>query len=307
MTMDTTNAAHEGEQADDSVSSTAERKRQLYRSWLKLTNSRISVLGLAMILTVVFCALFAPYLAPYPGDATGANHFAQAGEPPSVSHPMGTDMNGRDILSRIIFGAQISLTMGLLVLSIAVTVGTALGLIAGYVGGLLGTIIMRLVDIFLAVPATLLALAVTAAIGPTLTNAMLAISIAWWPWFTRLVQGEVQSVKQEEFVEASESLGAGRIHIMFKEILPNIMAPITVKATIDIGFVILVGASLGFLGLGAQPPTPDWGVMISQGRSNLTSRWWIATFPGLAISFTVLGFNLLGDGLRDVLDVEEQL
>jgi peptide/nickel transport system permease protein len=136
---------------------------------------------------------------------------------------------------------------------------------------------------------------------------MLAISIAWWPWFARLVQGEVQSVKEESFVEASESLGASKFHVMFKEILPNIMAPVTVKATIDMGFVILIGASLGFLGLGAQPPTPDWGVMIAQGRANLTTAWWIATFPGLAISFTVLGLNLIGDGLRDVLDVEEQL
>jgi len=260
-----------------------------------------------MLLIVILCAVFAPELAPYPEDAAGANHFDRTGEPPSTEHYFGTDMNGRDIFSRILFGARSSLMMGTLVLSIAIPVGTSLGLVAGYMGGKTNAVIMRTVDMFLAVPATLLALAVTAIIGPTLTNAMLAISIAWWPWFARLVQGEVQSVKQESFVEASESLGASKFHVMFKEVLPNIMAPVTVKATIDMGFVILIGASLGFLGLGAQPPTPDWGVMIAQGRANLTTAWWIATFPGLAISFTVLGLNLIGDGLRDVLDVEEQL
>jgi peptide/nickel transport system permease protein len=284
-----------------------EQGERLYRAWVRLSSSKVSLLGFGMLSVVILCAVFAPELAPYPGDAAGANHFDQAGEPPSTEHYFGTDMNGRDIFSRVLFGARSSLTMGILVLSIAIPVGTSLGLVAGYVGGKTNAVIMRTVDMFLAVPATLLALAVTAIIGPTLTNAMLAISIAWWPWFARLVQGEVQSVKEESFVEASESLGASKFHVMFKEILPNIMAPVTVKATIDMGFVILIGASLGFLGLGAQPPTPDWGVMIAQGRANLTTAWWIATFPGLAISFTVLGLNLIGDGLRDVLDVEEQL
>jgi len=284
-----------------------ERRERLYHAWVRLSSSKVSLLGFGMLLIVILCAVFAPELAPYPEDAAGANHFDRTGEPPSTEHYFGTDMNGRDIFSRILFGARSSLMMGTLVLSIAIPVGTSLGLVAGYMGGKTNAVIMRTVDMFLAVPATLLALAVTAIIGPTLTNAMLAISIAWWPWFARLVQGEVQSVKQESFVEASESLGASKFHVMFKEVLPNIMAPVTVKATIDMGFVILIGASLGFLGLGAQPPTPDWGVMIAQGRANLTTAWWIATFPGLAISFTVLGLNLIGDGLRDVLDVEEQL
>jgi peptide/nickel transport system permease protein len=284
-----------------------ERMERIERIWARLTKSTLSAIGLFMVVVVAFCAIMAPIVAPFPQDATGANHLDQVAESPSFSHPMGTDMNGRDIFSRVIFGSRISLSMGFVVIGIAVTTGVTLGLIAGYLGGKIGAIIMRTCDIFLAIPATLLALAVTAVLGPTLTNAMVAISFGWWPWYTRIVQGEVLSVKQMEFVEASEALGSGFYYIMTRELLPNVMAPVIVKATMDIGFVILVGASLGFLGLGAQPPTPDWGVMIAQGRSNLTTYWWIATFPGIAISFTVFGFNLLGDGLRDVFDVEEQL
>lgn len=281
-----------------------ERIDDLKRSWSKFAENRLSIVGLGIILVVILMAIFAPYIAPYPQDAGKTVHFDQVREPPSLEHPLGTDSIGRDILSRIMFGARISLMMGVVVLTIAITIGVSLGLIAGYAGGLVNTLVMRTTDIFLAIPPILLAMAVTAALNPSLLNSMIAISFGWWTWYTRLVQGEVLSIKEEGYVEASESLGASWFRVAFREILPNLVSPIMVKATLDMGFVILVGAGLSFLGLGAKPPTPSWGSMIASGRDFVTSEWWIATFPGLAISITVLGFNLLGDGLRDMLDVE---
>ncbi len=276
----------------------------LKRAWYRMRKSPLSLIGLGIILAVIFMAIFAPWLAPYPNHAGVGVYFDQAFLPPSRQWWFGTDEVGRDILSRVIFGSRISLLLGIVVLSIALVIGVPLGLIAGYYGGNLNTIIMRTADIFLAVPALVLALAVTSALTPSLTSAMFAISFAWWPWFTRLVQGETLSVKEEQFVEASRSLGTSPLRIAFREVLPNCISPIIVKATLDMGFVILVGASLSFLGLGAQPPTPAWGTMIAEGRIRLTTAPWMCTFPGIAILITVMGFNLLGDGLRDVLDVE---
>jgi peptide/nickel transport system permease protein len=268
------------------------------------TQNKLSVIGLLMILTLVFAAIFAPYIAPYPEDAGPGVNYDQASQPPSLEHPMGTDTTGRDIFSRVLFGARLSLLMGIVVLSIAISIGVTLGLVAGYLGGKTNTVIMRTTDVFLAIPPTLLAMTVVAATGASLINVMIAIAFSWWSWYTRLVQGEVLSIKEDEFIESSRALGSGWFRTTFKEILPNVLSPITVKATLDMGFVILVGAGLSFLGLGAQPPTPTWGAMIAQGRNYVTSFWWIAVFPGLAISFAVLGFNFIGDGLRDVLDVE---
>lgn len=287
-----------------SQSSREERRERIERAWSRLTSSMLSKVGLFLIATLFLSAIFAPYIAPYPQDAGGATHFDVGPQPPSFKHLLGTDTTGRDIFSRILFGARISLMMGVVVLSIAITIGVILGLVAGYIGGKVNAIIMRTTDIFLSIPPILLAMAVVAATGPSLWNAMLAISVSWWPWYTRLIQGEVLSIKEEQYVEASESIGAGKLRVLFSEIFPNTIAPLTVKATLDMGFVILVGAGLAFIGLGARPPTPSWGSMIAQGRNYVTSYWWIATFPGLAISFAVSGFNLLGDGLRDVFDVE---
>lgn len=281
-----------------------ERMIQLRRAWRRVSSNALTLVGMSMLLTVVLAAIFAPVIAPYPGDAGRELHFDRMSQEPSLDHPMGTDTLGRDIFSRSLFGARISLIMAAIVLSLAVGIGVPLGLVAGYFGGRINAVIMRTTDVFLAIPPIVLALAVTAAVEPSLRNAMIAISVAWWPWYARLVQGEVLSVKEEAFVEASESLGARWHRVIRKEILPNIIAPLTVKITLDAGFVILVGAALSFLGLGAQPPTPDWGAMIAAGRANVTNFWWIATMPGLAISFTVLGFNLVGDGLRDLFDVE---
>lgn len=282
----------------------AERAVQYRRALRRLTSNALTVLGFLMLLTVILAALFAPYLAPYPEDAGRALHFDRMSEPPSADHLMGTDTLGRDIFSRVLFGARISLAMAAVVLTLAVGIGVPLGLVAGYFGGRINAVIMRTTDVFLAIPPIVLALAVTAAVEPSLRNAMIAISFAWWPWYARLVQGEVLSVKEEAFVEASESLGARWYRVIAREILPNIVAPLSVKITLDAGFVILVGAALAFLGLGAQPPTPDWGQMVAAGRDNVTNFWWISTLPGLAISFTVLGFNMVGDGLRDLFDVE---
>ncbi|MBO8140649.1 MAG: ABC transporter permease [Firmicutes bacterium] len=274
------------------------------RVWYRLKRSSTSLLGLGLVFMVIVTAVFAPWMAPYPEDVGRGVKFWQAHQPPSSEHPFGTDHIGRDILSRLMFGARISLMLGFVVLGIAIAIGVPLGLVAGLWGGWVNTVIMRLTDIFLAIPPTLLALAVASALSYNLTNAMFAIAFGWWPWFTRLVQGEVLKVKEEVFVEASRSLGASKWRIAFKEVLPNVLSPLIVKATLDMGFVILIGASLSFLGLGAQPPTPAWGTMIAEGRLYLPDSWWIATFPGLAIFITVLGFNLLGDGLRDVFDVD---
>lgn len=274
------------------------------KAWRRMRKSTLSMVGLVIICAVILMAVFAPLIAPYPGDIEGATHFDRMLEPPSSEHLFGTDEMGRDIFSRILYGARISLMLGFIVLSISVLIGVPLGLIAGFWGGKVNAFIMRIADIFLSVPSLVLAFAIAALFQPTLFTIMIALSFSWWPWFTRLVQGEVLSIKTEQFVQASIGLGAGKVRIAFKEILPNCMSPIIVKATLDMGFIILMGASLGFLGLGAEPPTPEWGTMIAEGRGYLPEAWWAATFPGLAILLTVIGFNLLGDGLRDVFDVQ---
>ncbi|MFC5591530.1 ABC transporter permease [Sporosarcina soli] len=274
------------------------------RTWYKLKKSKLSLVGLFIVVAVILMAIFAPWIVPYPSDATGSTiAFDKMNQPPSFEHFFGTDEIGRDIFSRVVYGTRISLMLGVLVLAIAIGIGVPLGLIAGIWGGKIGALIMRITDIFLAIPALVLALAVAAILEPTLVNIMIAISFGWWPWFTRLVYGEVLSLKDEQFVLAAEGLGASKWRIAFIEVLPNCISTIIVKVTLDMGFVILTGASLGFLGLGAQPPTPEWGTMIAEGRVYLPEMWWQATFPGFAILVTVLGFNLLGDGLRDVFDV----
>ena len=280
------------------------RTQEWRKLWFRFRQSSLSLIGLGIVAAVIFSAILAPLIAPHPRHAGSFVDFDNTLRPPSTRNLLGTDDAGRDILSRILFGARISVTLGVAVLAIAVAVGVPLGLIAGYWGGRIGDLIMRITDVFLAIPPIALALAVTAALRPNLTNAMIAIAFAWWPWYTRLVYGQVLSIKEQQFVEASRGLGAGPWRIAFREILPNAWSPIIVKITLDMGFVILTAAGLSFLGLGAQAPTPEWGTMIAEGRAYLPGSWWAATFPGLAIFVTVLGFNLLGDGLRDVFDVE---
>ena len=279
-------------------------KEELSRVWYRFKNNKLSIVGLILLLLIFITAIFAPILAPYPEDSGKVVHFDRAHEPPSVEHPFGTDAVGRDLLSRVLFGSRLSLLLGTFVVTTAILMGIPLGLIAAYWGGIISTLIMRITDMFLSVPSLVLAIAITAVLGPNLTNAMIAMSFTWWPWFTRLVYGEALSRKEEEYVKASEALGASKVRIAFKVILPNCTSSILVKATIDMGLAILTGATLSFLGMGARPPTPDWGTMISTARSYLPYVWWPALFPGLAIFTTVLGFNLIGDGLRDVFDVE---
>jgi peptide/nickel transport system permease protein len=278
---------------------------RLGRGWYKFSRNRISLIGGAMVLFFVFLASFAHFVTPYPHHAGAYTDFVNAFKPPSAAHWLGTDSLGADVLTRIIFGSQISFMLAGVVLGISVPVGVFLGLLSGYLGGKTETVIMRITDIFLSLPALVMALAICAAFTPSIDKAMLAVASIWWTWHCRLVHGITRSIKTEEFVQASRALGASHLRIIFKDILPNCASPIIVKITLDAGFVILVGAGLSFLGLGAQPPAEDLGTMISIGSRYLPERWWMTVFPSLAIFLIILGFNLLGDGLRDALAVEE--
>jgi len=281
--------------------------RSLKLTVYTLSRSPLSVIGFCFVSVYLIIALIGPMIITYPGDIKGAIHMDQKLRPPSSNHPFGTDEVGRDIYSRVIMGTRLSFQIGLIIIFIAMGIGVPLGIIAGYVGGWLNEIIMRVTDIFLSVPGLLLALAIVGALGPGIKNAMLALSIVWWPGYVRLVQGKTLSLREESFVEAAKSIGASKLRVIFSHILPNCTSPIIVKASMDMGMAILFAANLGFIGVGAQPPEPEWGAMISTGRNYLPDHWWMATFPGLAILITVLGFNLLGDGLRDILDPQSRI
>jgi peptide/nickel transport system permease protein len=271
------------------------------RYWYKFSRNKLSLVGLGTIIAVAVIAIFAPFLAPYPQDAGLYVNFAAQNLPPSASHLFGTDQFGRDVLSRIMFGFRYSLLLVIVVLGVTVVPGVVLGLIAGYYHGtLLSNAIMRVADIFVAVPALLLALSIAALLTPSAINAMMAVSLAWWPWYTRLVYSQATSVSNEDFVKAAELVGASKFHIMFREILPNIYGSILTKVSLDGGWVILIGAALSYVGLGAQAPTPDLGTMVSDGSAYLGTAWWISIFPALAIVLVILGFNLLGDGVNDM-------
>ena len=259
-----------------------------------------------MVLFIVIVAIFAPYLAPYPKHAGAFVDYENASLPPSWAHPFGTDPIGRDILSRVMFAFRGALIMGLGVIAMIVPIGVLVGLIAGYYRGTwIDTVIMRITDIFITLPALLLALAVAALLRPTLFNSMMAVAFAWWPAYARIAYSMASSVQNEVFVRAAEISGASKAHIIFKEILPNCLAPIFTKMPLDIGWVILVGATLSFVGLGEQPPTPALGTMVSDGAKYLPHQWWVSVFPALAIVFIILAFNLLGDGIKDMLSTEE--
>jgi peptide/nickel transport system permease protein len=260
------------------------------------------MLGLIIISGFMFLVIFGPSIVPYPEDAAGATHIEQKLEPPSAEHWFGTDEVGNDVFTRVVVGARVSLQIGLIITGISMLIGVPLGIIAGYVGGWVEETIMRITDIFLSIPGLILAIAIVGVLGPGIGNAMLAISLVWWPGYVRLVQAKTLSLKSAIYVDAARSMGASKMRIVFVHILPNCLSPIIVKVSMDMGMAILYAASLGFLGLGAQPPYPEWGAMISVGRNYLPDWWWYSFFPGLAIFLTVLGFNLLGDGLRDILD-----
>jgi peptide/nickel transport system permease protein len=268
----------------------------------RFRSDRLSLGAAGIVGLVVAVALLGPLLAPYPGDVAGDIHPDERLRPPSLRHPFGTDELGRDVLTRVVFGARISLVVAALVLLIGVTIGTVLGGLAGFAGGRVNEGIMRFTDITITVPELILALAISAVLGRSLTNTMLAIGLVRWPIYCRLVQAQVLALRTEPYVEAAVAVGGRPRRVLFRHVLPNCVSPVVVRASLDIGFAILTAAALGFLGLGAQEPTPEWGAMVSDSRRTFPGAWWSATFPGLAIFVTVFAFNLLGDGLRDALD-----
>ena len=274
------------------------------RRWRRFRRNPTAVIGLAIVAVVLIAALLAPWIAPYPEHVGAAVNFRFRHQPPSLQFLFGTDNVGRDIFTRVLFGYRVSLILAVTVLGIAVPLGVVLGLLAGYFGGWIETIVMRINDISLAIPPLVMALAVTTVLTPNLIHSMLAIAALWWTWHTRLIFSITRTLRQQEFIEAAETLGASTFHILFRELLPNCASAILVKTSLDFGFVILVGAALSYLGLGVQPPTPDLGTMVATGADFLPERWWESLLPGAAILFVALGFNLLGDGLRDLFDVE---
>jgi peptide/nickel transport system permease protein len=286
-----------------SIASSAPRQRSeslWRRSFRRLVKNSGAMIGLVCIVFLALTAIFAPYLAPYPPHRQNPLMSLQ---PPSSEHRLGTDQFGRDILSRLIYGTRVSLRVGLVAVGIAALIGIPLGLVAGYYGGGLDMTISRLVDLMLAFPGILLALVIVSIMGPSLFNVMIAVGVAASPNYARLVRGSVLAAKEQVYVESARAIGAWVRGILVRHILPNILAPVIVLATLGTAGAILSAAALSFLGLGAQPPTPEWGAMLSEGRNYMRLAWWATTFPGLAIMVTVLAVNLLGDGLRDALDV----
>lgn len=266
--------------------------------WYTITRNRLAIVGAGLVLVVLIAGLLAPLIAPYDPIAITPDALAA----PSKAHLFGTDDLGRDILSRVLYGARISPLVGLLAVAISALVGVAMGLIAGYGGGPADNVLMRLVDILLSFPGIVLAIGVVAILGPGLDHALVAVGIAGIPTFARVVRGSVLVEKEKEYVEAARLLGVSTPRLLLLHILPNVLAPVLVLSTLSVATAILAAAGLSFIGLGAQLPTPEWGAMLSQGRNYLAVQWWVAAFPGAAIAVTVLGVNLLGDGVRDVLD-----
>jgi peptide/nickel transport system permease protein len=262
----------------------------------------LSLASTIAIILFILVALFARQIAPFPLEGAGKTNVSNSMLPPSWEHPFGADKLGRDVLSRVIVGAQPALIIPIGVVLFAIMIGAPLGALAGYKGGWVDELIMRITDLFLAFPSLLLAMAIASALGRGLEKAAFALVISWWPWYTRLVRGVTISLKERYFVEAAKATGVRDSVIILRHILPNTISPILVQATVDLGTVILAMGGLAFLGLGTQPPAPDWGLMVSEGRTYILTQPWIATFPGIAIFLVVLAFNLLGDTLRDIFD-----
>jgi peptide/nickel transport system permease protein len=267
----------------------------------RLARDRAALIGFTLILALVVGAALAPLLATHPEDVWEL-HPADRLRPPSAAHWLGTDRMGSDIYSRLLFGARITIAIGVIAVGASLLIGVPVGLVAGFYHTWASDLLMRLSDIFLAVPQVVLAIAIAQTLGPSLPNVILALSVTYWPWFTRVVYAETRALQREVFVESTAALGASPFRLAVLHVLPNIASPIIVRTSIGLGFTILTAAALGFLGLGPPPPTPEWGRTIAESREFLPEAWWYAAAPGLAIFLTVMGFNLLGDGLRDVLD-----
>ncbi len=285
-----------------SNTNTSNKKRsQWVEVWRRLKRNKMAVLGLIILIILVLLAVFADVIANYDNVVIKQN-LAHRLQGPSAVHWLGTDEFGRDIFARLVHGTRVSLQVGIVAVGISIVIGGILGAVAGYYGGKLDNTIMRIMDIFLAVPSILLAIAIVSALGPSIINLMLAISISSVPSYARIVRASVLSIRDQEFIEAAKAIGASNTRIIFRHIIPNSLAPVIVQATLGVASAILSTAGLSFIGLGIQPPAPEWGSMLSGGRQYLRYAWWVTTFPGVAIMITILSLNLLGDGLRDALD-----
>lgn len=279
-----------------------ERTRTFRHVLSVIVRDPLALISTIIIIVFVLVAVFARQIAPYPLEGAGKTNAPNALLAPSPEYPLGTDKLGRDVLSRIIVGARAALIVPMGVVLFAVLIGIPLGALAGYKGGWVDEVIMRITDLFLAFPSLLLAMAITSALGRGLDKAAIALVISWWPWYTRIARGVAVSLRERYFVEAAQAVGVSDAVIILRHILPNTISPILVQATVDLGTVILAMGGLAFLGLGTQPPSPDWGLMVSEGRELILNQWWVATYPGIAIFVVVLAFNLLGDTLRDIFD-----
>lgn len=287
------------------VTAKSDQPSALVEFWYYFSRNKGAVIGLFVFLVILVMAIFAPLVSPHAPNEQNRQLLLSVPfwmDGGSFSYPLGTDAVGRDILSRLIFGARFSLFIGVVVVTLSVVAGVLIGLVAGYFRGRVDIVIMRLMDIILAFPSLLLALVLVAVLGPGLLNAMIAISIVNQPHFVRLTRAAVMAEREKEYVVASRVAGAGTFRLMFKTILPNCLGPLIVQATLAFSAAILDAAALGFLGQGAQPPTPEWGTMLAEAREFISRAWWVVTFPGLAILITVIAINLMGDGLRDALD-----
>ncbi|MBL8587784.1 MAG: ABC transporter permease [Methylobacteriaceae bacterium] len=278
------------------------RGEALKRGFYRFRQSWLSLVGLAIVVALAGLALLAPWIAPHPEHAAGGFAMNARFAPPSRVAWFGTNELGQDVLTLVLMGARVSLFAGVAVVAMAAALGAAVGAVAGFFGRWVDEALMRLTDLWLTLPGLILAMAIAAAMGPGVGNMIFAITLTWWPGYARLVRGEVMARKEEVYVQAARALGASPARLILRHILPNVVSPIIVKMSLDVGFAILTVASLGFVGIGVKPPTPEWGSLLSNARGYLPDYWWTAIFPGLAIFLSVFGFNLLGDGLRDVLD-----
>jgi len=277
------------------------RKARGYNLRLFL-RKKLAVFSALVLIIIMLSAIFAPWMAPYPEQGRGATNIEERLQPFSRTHFLGTDIYGRDLLSRVIFGARVSVFGGFFIVLMAALIGVPLGLWAGYREGVSGAIIMRTVELVLSFPSALVAMGIAMVIGAGSMTALIALVIPWWPWYTRLVQGEVQSLKNMLYIEAAQMLGYGRIYIVFRHLLPNILGPVIVTMLLDVGPAIIAIGVLSFLGLGTQPPNADWGLMVWNGAQNLLGEWWIAIVPGFAMFLLVTAFNIFGDSLKEILD-----
>lgn len=287
------------------------KKEQRYenakRMWYYFSRNPLHIVGLVIIIMIVLVAIFAPIIAPYPDAVKPGVNFAKASLPPSREFLFGTDVIGRDILSRIFFGFRSSLLLGIIIMAISLPIGVGVGLIAGYFKDTwIDTVLMRFTDVFMGLPPLVMAMAVSSVLTPSIMSATFAISLAWWTIYCRMIYSITTSLKNEFFILSAEVIGASKFNILFRQILPNCLGSILTKVTLDMGVIIILGASLSFIGLGAQPPTPDLGNMVSDAAKYLPNQWWMFLFPALAIVILVLGFNLLGDGVRDMLGSSEE-